>query len=103
MSESAQAGYAHGLHAVLNQLVSIVESDPSLREAREPPRDRAIALYTQMIGALVLSRAVLSADRPLANEILCAARRHLLRAVGDETEVVPSVDDKRRRTRRSHH
>jgi TetR/AcrR family transcriptional repressor of nem operon len=103
MNESAQAGYAQGLNAVLSQLVSIIENDPSLREAQESPRDRAIALYTQMIGALVLSRAVLSADRPLANEILGAARSHLLRAVGDETEVVPSVGDKRRRARRSHH
>jgi TetR/AcrR family transcriptional repressor of nem operon len=98
MSEAAQAGYAQGLHAVLSQLASIVENDPSLRAGQESPRERAIALYAQMVGALVLSRAVLSADRPLADEILSAARSDLLRAVGDETE---GLDDKLSRRRSS--
>ena len=103
LSEAAQAGYAHGLHAALNQLASIVENDPTLRAAQESPRERAIALYAQMVGALMLSRAVLSADRALADEILSAARSDLLRAVGDETEVVQSVGDKLSRRRRSRH
>src|SRR5580693_2822181 len=34
LSEAAQAGYAQGLHAALNQLASIVESDPTLRAAQ---------------------------------------------------------------------
>jgi TetR/AcrR family transcriptional regulator, transcriptional repressor for nem operon len=84
MSEPAQARYAQGLHSALNQLASIIESDPSLRAAHESPRERAIALYAQMVGALVLSRAVASADRGLADEILSAARGDLLRAVGGE-------------------
>jgi TetR/AcrR family transcriptional repressor of nem operon len=103
LSEAAQAGYAHGLHAALNQLASIVENDPTLRAAQESPRERAIALYAQMVGALMLSRAVLSADRALADEILSAARSDLLRAVGDETEVVQSVSDKLSRRRSSRH
>jgi TetR/AcrR family transcriptional repressor of nem operon len=86
MSEEAQAAYAQGLHATLGQLTSIIESDPSLRSAQESPRERAIALYAQMVGTLVLSRAVVSADRTLADEILAAARGDLLRAVGEETE-----------------
>jgi TetR/AcrR family transcriptional regulator, transcriptional repressor for nem operon len=103
MNEAAQAGYAQGLHAVLNQLASVVENDPTLRSAQESPRVRAMALFTQMVGALVLSRAVLSADRALANEILSAARGDLLRAVGDETDVVRSVGDKLGRRRARHH
>src|SRR5580704_5588186 len=79
MSEAAQAGYAHGLDRALDQLASIIEEDPGLRAADEPPRDRAIALYAQMVGALLLSRAVLAADRVLANEILSATRNDLLR------------------------
>jgi TetR/AcrR family transcriptional regulator, transcriptional repressor for nem operon len=86
MSKSAQAGYARGLQTVLDQLASIVDSDPALRAARESSRARAIALYAQMVGALVLSRAVLSVDTALADEILTAARSDLLRAVGGETE-----------------
>src|SRR5260370_22158902 len=89
MGEGAQAGYAQGVDTMLEQLASIVESDPSLQAAQGSPRERAIALYSQMMGALVLSRAVVSADRTLANEILSAARSDLLRAVGDETERVP--------------
>ena len=101
MSGPAQAGYAQGLHATLNQLASIVENDPSLQAAHESPRERAIALYAQMVGALVLSRAVMSADRTLADEILAAARSDLLQAVGDETEEGPSVSGKLNRRRSS--
>ena len=86
MSKAAQAGYAQGLQTALDQLASIVDSDPALRAAQESSRERAIALYAQMVGALVLSRAVLSVDPALADEILTAARSDLLRAVGDETE-----------------
>jgi TetR/AcrR family transcriptional repressor of nem operon len=86
LSEEAQTAYAQGLHATLGQLSSIIESDPTLRAAQGPPRERAIALYTQMVGALVLSRAVMSADPTLSDEILSAARDDLLRAVGDESE-----------------
>jgi TetR/AcrR family transcriptional repressor of nem operon len=102
MSESAQTSYAQGLHAVLNQLASVVANDPTLRAAQESPRGRAIALYAQMVGALVLSRAVLSPDRALANEILSAARDDLLRAVGDEPEEAPSVSEQLHRRRSSH-
>ena len=86
MSKAAQIGYAQGLQTALDQLASIVDSDPALRAARESSRERAIALYAQMVGALVLSRAVLSVDPALADEILTASRSDLLRAVGDETE-----------------
>jgi TetR/AcrR family transcriptional regulator, transcriptional repressor for nem operon len=85
LGKEAQASYARGLDATLDQLASIVERDRSLKTMHETPRDRAIALYSQMLGALVLSRAVASANQPLANEILIASRKDLLRAVGDET------------------
>ena len=99
MSDAAQTGYAHGLDRALDQLASIVEDDPALRAAEESPRDRAIALYAQMVGALMLSRAVLSADRALANEIIVAARNDLLRAVGEEPEGAAAVGDKPDRRR----
>jgi TetR/AcrR family transcriptional regulator, transcriptional repressor for nem operon len=101
MSGAAQAGYTHGLDSALDQLASIVEDDPGLRAAEESPRDRAIALYAQMVGALMLSRSVMSTNRALANEILAAARNDLLRAVGEEPEASTRVGDKlgRRRSR----
>jgi TetR/AcrR family transcriptional repressor of nem operon len=103
MSDAAQTGYAHGLDRVLDQLTSIVEDDPELCAADEPPRGRAIALYAQMVGALMLSRAVLSTDRALANEILSAARNDLLRAVGEDPEAASAGSDKLDRKRgRSH-
>lgn len=86
LGKEAQGSYAQGLDATLDQLASIVEGDRSLKTVHETPRDRAIALYSQMLGALVLSRAVASANQPLADEILNASRKDLLRAVGDETE-----------------
>jgi TetR/AcrR family transcriptional repressor of nem operon len=98
MSEEAQAAYAQGLHATLGQLASIIESDPMLRTAQESSRERAIALYAQMVGALALSRAVMSANRTLADEILSAARGDLLRALGDESEDT-SVDSRRSRSK----
>jgi TetR/AcrR family transcriptional repressor of nem operon len=101
MSDAAQTSYAQGLDRALDQLASTIEDDPALRAAEESPRDRAIALYAQMVGALLLSRAVLSADRALANEILAAARNDLLRAVGEEPEAATAVGEKldRRRSR----
>lgn len=101
MTEAAQTRYAHGLDRAINQLASIIEDDRVPRAADESSRDRAIALYAQMVGALILSRAVVSADRALANEILVAARNDLLRAVDEEPKVAHSVSDRpsRRRSR----
>jgi TetR/AcrR family transcriptional repressor of nem operon len=91
MSEGAQAGYAQGLDTMLEQLAAIVEGDPSLQAGQGSTRERAIPLYSQMMGAFVLSRAVVSANRTLANEILSAARSDLLRAVCDDAERVPGA------------
>jgi TetR/AcrR family transcriptional regulator, transcriptional repressor for nem operon len=102
MGEAAQSRYAQGLQSTLNQLASIVEADLTLRASEERPRERAIALYAQMVGALVLSRAVRGADRALADEILNAARGDLLRAVGDDPEAPQPVGDKPSRRRSNH-
>jgi hypothetical protein len=53
-----------------------------------------------MVGALVLSRAVMSADRMLSDEILSAARADLLQAVGDETDGI-SVPARQARSKTS--
>jgi TetR/AcrR family transcriptional repressor of nem operon len=53
LGDDAQASYAQGLHATLRQFASIVESD-SQHAAGETVRERAIALYSRMVGALVV-------------------------------------------------
>jgi TetR/AcrR family transcriptional regulator, transcriptional repressor for nem operon len=40
-------------------------------------REQAITLFSQMVGALVISRAVAQAAPALSNEILAANRRQL--------------------------
>ncbi len=49
--------------------------------APEETRQDAIAAFSQMVGALVLSRAIADADPAFADEILEAGRRML----ADET------------------
>ena len=49
------------------------------RLGEEAARRRAIAAWTQMLGALSLSRAVVKADRAFADEILAVCREQLTR------------------------
>jgi TetR/AcrR family transcriptional repressor of nem operon len=47
----------------------------------EEKRKKAIALFSQMVGALSLSRAVVDVDSALADEILEDARNQLRHAL----------------------
>jgi TetR/AcrR family transcriptional repressor of nem operon len=78
LSKPAQVSYAEALECTLNQIANIlVEKDPNL--TREHAYARAIALYSQMVGSVLLSRAV-SASRPaLADKILEDARAKHIR------------------------
>jgi|SRR5271156_2306457 len=77
LSKPAQVSYAEALECAFNQIASMVlENDSNL--TREQAYARALALYSQMVGSVVLSRAV-SASRPvLADKILEDARSSLL-------------------------
>ena len=57
------------------------------RKDSHESRTKASALFSQMVGSLVLSRAVAEADPAPADKILLAGRWQLLQAVG--TEAVP--------------
>ena len=48
---------------------------PTTAEARE----EAVALFSQMVGALIVSRAVAGADPALSDEVLAANRKRLKR------------------------
>ncbi|AXF22425.1 TetR family transcriptional regulator [Burkholderia pyrrocinia] len=82
LTDAARACYAHGLAAYLDRLERMVAT-----EGATPAQTRrdAIAVFSQMVGALVLSRAIAGADPMLADEILEAGRHTL---TGERTDPV---------------
>src|SRR5271168_2021485 len=88
LSKDAQASYAEALEQLINQMV--LEQDSKL--TREVARARAISLYTQMVGSLLLSRAVSSSNAALADEILKDGRSSLLACISE-----PSAKDSKPR------
>ncbi|UVE56056.1 TetR/AcrR family transcriptional regulator [Burkholderia sp. EMB26] len=71
LTETARACYAHGLAAYLDRLERMVATDGA---TPEHTRRDALAVFSQMVGALVLSRAIAGSDPALADEILDAGR-----------------------------
>ncbi|WP_406806386.1 TetR/AcrR family transcriptional regulator [Burkholderia semiarida] len=71
LTDAARACYAHGLAAYLERLERMVAA-----EGATPAQTRrdALAVFSQMVGALVLSRAIAGTDPALADEILDAGR-----------------------------
>jgi len=71
LTDAARARYAHGLATYLDRLERMVAV-----EGATPAQTRrdAIAVFSQMVGALVLSRAIAGTDPALADEILAAGR-----------------------------
>ncbi|OXJ11384.1 TetR/AcrR family transcriptional regulator [Burkholderia sp. HI2500] len=74
LTDAARARYAHGLATYLDRLERMVAT-----EGATPAQTRrdAVAVFSQMVGALVLSRAIAGTDPALADEILAAARETL--------------------------
>ena len=77
---SPQAEYGRGLEGYISNITDMVlerarqaGTEPTAAEARE----QAVALFSQMVGALIVSRAVAEADPALSDEILTANRRQL--------------------------
>ena len=75
-----QAEYRRGLEEYISTITDMVldrahqaGTEPTAAEARE----RAVALFSQMVGALIVSRAVADADPALSDEILTANRKDL--------------------------
>jgi len=79
LDPSAQTRYAEGLAANLDRLTETVGTS-GLSGAQR--RARAIALFSEMAGALLLSRAVADADPALSDEILDTARADLHNRTG---------------------
>jgi TetR/AcrR family transcriptional regulator, transcriptional repressor for nem operon len=74
LTDAARARYARGLATYLDRLERMVA-----KEGATPAQTRreAVAVFSQMVGALVLSRAIAGTDQALADEILAAGRETL--------------------------
>ena len=79
LDEATRERYARGVEANLEYLTGI-----SARPGDSPAaaRARAVAVFSEMLGSLVLSRAVAAADPKLADEILESGKRSLRAAGG---------------------
>ena len=75
MTDAARACYARGLAEYLDRLQSMVATEGA---TAEQTRRDAIAVFSQMVGTLVLSRAIVGADPAFADEILDAGRSTLV-------------------------
>lgn len=74
MDEQARKQYALGLEGTLEQITALVAA---LGQAPAEARARAIEVFSEMVGTLLLSRAVAAADPALSDEILATGRKAL--------------------------
>jgi TetR/AcrR family transcriptional repressor of nem operon len=77
LDEASREGYARGLEFRLEHLAGLLAA-----EGADPAQARAgaITTFSQMVGGLLLARAVAQADPELSDEVLAQTRRHLLAA-----------------------
>lgn len=76
LSKPAQVSYPEAVECTLNHLANIlVEKDSNL--TREHAYARAIALYSDMVGSVPLSRAVSTSRAVLADKILEGQGEHI--------------------------
>ncbi|RQU76656.1 TetR family transcriptional regulator [Burkholderia cenocepacia] len=80
LTDAARACYTRGVAGYLDRLERTLAAEGSADARRD-----ALAVFSQMIGALVLSRAIAGTDPALADEILDAGRRTLVGQPDDPT------------------
>jgi len=87
LGHEAQAHFASGLQTMFDTVTALMEDQRTSGPDGATSRREAIAFYCEMVGALILSRAVASADPAFGQEILAASRETLLREFAlDRTE-----------------
>ncbi|MFM0500807.1 TetR/AcrR family transcriptional regulator [Paraburkholderia caffeinilytica] len=91
--DAARDSYAEGLAVNLERFTKVIEETEGISEGS---RSKAITLFSQMVGALLLSRAVANVDPALSDEILDESRQHLLAAVETQPEIQASGRSRRR-------
>jgi TetR/AcrR family transcriptional repressor of nem operon len=89
MGAGAQSHFAGGLDDQITILAGLIAESGSLAAAGEHEhrtlRERAVSLHCEMVGALVLSRAVAQAAPALSNEILENIQRDVLASLDERT------------------
>nr|WP_315591730.1 TetR/AcrR family transcriptional regulator [uncultured Cupriavidus sp.] len=79
LGDEAQKHFASGLQTMFDTVTGLMEDQGAGDPDGATSRREAIAFYCEMVGALILSRAVANADPAFAQEILDASRETLLR------------------------
>jgi len=75
-AEEVQAAYATGLEAVVSVFArQLAQQKAEAKGGDAASREHAMRLVSEMVGALVLARAVADANPALSEEILSASRR----------------------------
>jgi TetR/AcrR family transcriptional regulator, transcriptional repressor for nem operon len=85
LGHEAQSHFASGLQTMFDILTALMEEQRASGPDEATSRREAIAFYCEMVGALILSRAVASADPTFGQEILKASRETLLREFALDT------------------
>jgi TetR/AcrR family transcriptional repressor of nem operon len=77
LTKEAQLSYADALKRMFDHLADMIRFQESTL-SKQDARVKAIVLYSQMVGSLLLSRAVATGDPVLSGEILARTRADLL-------------------------
>ncbi|MGC1782296.1 MAG: TetR/AcrR family transcriptional regulator [Acidobacteriaceae bacterium] len=91
LSKDAQISYAEALEQAFDHITEmLLEQDSKL--TREEAHARAIALYSHMVGSVLLSRAVSASQPALADEILKRGRSSMLAGLSQQSAKNPSLE-----------
>lgn len=93
LGDVARGTYAEGLATNLEQFARVIEETEGISEGS---RRKAITLFSQMVGTLLLSRAVADVDPVLSDEILNEGRQHLLTTVDTQPGIQSRGHSRRR-------
>jgi TetR/AcrR family transcriptional regulator, transcriptional repressor for nem operon len=74
---TVQARFAEAVEGMADALADYLARKPSRGKRARARRERALQMLSELVGALVLARAVAAADPALSDEILAANRRGL--------------------------
>src|ERR1700730_18031772 len=77
MGPAVQAHFARSVEGMAGPLADHLARKPSRGKRARARRERALQMLSELVGALVLARAVAAADPVLSDEILAANRRGL--------------------------
>ncbi len=78
----AQKEYSRGLHGYLAAITDLLRGSAKQTETKldaRRAREQAIALFSQLVGAQLIARAIAQADPELSDEVLAANNRELKR------------------------